>query len=355
MPRSPGRRWFARARARRARSYRSWCSSPASHRRPLGPSRPLPRPHLARRSPAGPGGEDLVNRLRGIALARGLRMAPGRRPGRGSRLRCHAARARGPGRGGGHVAADLRTLREAGGLPRLHHLRLAAQRFQRPLRGVALPPRARQGGQARPAARGGGAEPRPAARPARGGRPSSWREPHAGPGSSSARPSPCSVSGLRAHARGGGPPRPRRRAASRQRGPLEAAWARSAGSGLRGPGLHAIPARGFYDRTEALARYFRAVSWLESVPFRPSRDEELLSFLMLAHAARSPGAAPEAGTPGRAPGPGSVRRDVHDLLGEPDEPDAVAGAVVARDLCPIDVAGDYLARVRSRLAGTRPA
>jgi hypothetical protein len=39
--------------------------------------------------------------------------------------------------------------------------------------------------------------------------------------------------------------------------------------------------RGFYTRTLALQRYFRAVSWLQSIPFRISKDEELLAILML--------------------------------------------------------------------------
>jgi hypothetical protein len=39
--------------------------------------------------------------------------------------------------------------------------------------------------------------------------------------------------------------------------------------------------RGFYTRSEQLTRYFRAVAWLQSIPFRVSKDEELLAMLML--------------------------------------------------------------------------
>ena len=39
--------------------------------------------------------------------------------------------------------------------------------------------------------------------------------------------------------------------------------------------------RGFYTRSPDLQRYFRAVSWLQSIPFRVSNDEELLAILML--------------------------------------------------------------------------
>ncbi len=39
--------------------------------------------------------------------------------------------------------------------------------------------------------------------------------------------------------------------------------------------------RGFYERSEDLARYFRAVSWLQSIPFRPAIEEEFLSIFLL--------------------------------------------------------------------------
>lgn len=41
--------------------------------------------------------------------------------------------------------------------------------------------------------------------------------------------------------------------------------------------------RGFYTQTEELQRYFRAVAWLQSIPFRLKNDEEFLSILMLAN------------------------------------------------------------------------
>ena len=42
--------------------------------------------------------------------------------------------------------------------------------------------------------------------------------------------------------------------------------------------------RGFYTKSEDLERYFRAVAWLQAIPFRVSKDEELLSVLILAFA-----------------------------------------------------------------------
>ncbi|NQT88863.1 DUF3160 domain-containing protein [bacterium] len=39
--------------------------------------------------------------------------------------------------------------------------------------------------------------------------------------------------------------------------------------------------RGFYTRSETLQRHFRAVSWLQAIPFRVTKDDELLAILML--------------------------------------------------------------------------
>jgi hypothetical protein len=45
--------------------------------------------------------------------------------------------------------------------------------------------------------------------------------------------------------------------------------------------------RGFYASSPDLQRYFRAVSWLQAIPFRVRNDEELLSILLIGEAARS--------------------------------------------------------------------
>ncbi len=42
--------------------------------------------------------------------------------------------------------------------------------------------------------------------------------------------------------------------------------------------------RGFYTKNDSLKKYFRTVSWLQSIPFRIKNDEELLSILMLGNA-----------------------------------------------------------------------
>ena len=52
--------------------------------------------------------------------------------------------------------------------------------------------------------------------------------------------------------------------------------------------------RGFYDRSVTLQRYFRAVSWLQAIPFRVGVDEELLAVLLLAKALEDPPGASNA-------------------------------------------------------------
>lgn len=44
---------------------------------------------------------------------------------------------------------------------------------------------------------------------------------------------------------------------------------------------------GFYADTPTLADYFRAVRWLQMIPFRPARDDELGAIALLGHAARN--------------------------------------------------------------------
>jgi hypothetical protein len=45
--------------------------------------------------------------------------------------------------------------------------------------------------------------------------------------------------------------------------------------------------RGFYVKRPSLKRYFRAVSWLQSIPFRVSNDEELTAILILGRCANT--------------------------------------------------------------------
>lgn len=63
--------------------------------------------------------------------------------------------------------------------------------------------------------------------------------------------------------------------------------------GPKDPGFVAIEysrfrPRGFYMRSTELQRYFRTLSWLQAIPFRVEKDEELLAALILSRAAVVP-------------------------------------------------------------------
>ena len=58
-------------------------------------------------------------------------------------------------------------------------------------------------------------------------------------------------------------------------------WLGKPDSSFAGLDYSRFKPRGFYTRSERLQRYFRAVSWLQSIPFRVNQDEELLAMLML--------------------------------------------------------------------------
>jgi hypothetical protein len=42
--------------------------------------------------------------------------------------------------------------------------------------------------------------------------------------------------------------------------------------------------RGFYEKSAALQRYFRAAAWLQAIPFRLEKDEEFAAFMLMRHA-----------------------------------------------------------------------
>ncbi len=67
---------------------------------------------------------------------------------------------------------------------------------------------------------------------------------------------------------------------------------------------------GFYTGSEKLERYFRAVRWLQSIPFHVQRDHELLSLLLIVRASRETGWA-------------EFTKTYHEFLGEPDDWDIV--------------------------------
>jgi hypothetical protein len=65
----------------------------------------------------------------------------------------------------------------------------------------------------------------------------------------------------------------------------------SAGELLGNEGVcHISNSATFYTKSPALERYFRAVSWLQAIPFRLDDDEELAAFFLLHRAYRDPDA-----------------------------------------------------------------
>jgi len=104
--------------------------------------------------------------------------------------------------------------------------------------------------------------------------------------------------------------------------------------------------RGFYTRTESLARYFRAVSWLQSISFWVAEDEQLLAILMLGNClapARFPGEEEKYGQYT------SFFQCFKELIGEHDDWDLLqAAALVPGDLA-LDLSAGDLATVRRAL------
>ena len=64
-------------------------------------------------------------------------------------------------------------------------------------------------------------------------------------------------------------------------GQHKAAWLGPPDPGFMALDYTRYKPRGFYTKTEALSRYFRAVAWLQSIPFRVNKDDELLAILVL--------------------------------------------------------------------------
>ncbi|MDF7800289.1 DUF3160 domain-containing protein [Pontiellaceae bacterium B1224] len=79
--------------------------------------------------------------------------------------------------------------------------------------------------------------------------------------------------------------------------------------------------RGFYTRSENLSRYFRALAWLHSIPFRVNNDVELLGMILLKEGdERCYDEEPIGIT------------DLYWLFGLPDNPDFFTGAVTSSDI-----------------------
>ena len=85
--------------------------------------------------------------------------------------------------------------------------------------------------------------------------------------------------------------------------------------------------RGFYTRTEPFQRYFRAVSWLQSIPFRVERDEELLAILLLGNALAKGQTEEDSARIDEAR---ALFRGFNPLIGPGDDWDIVTAANAAR-------------------------
>ncbi len=103
--------------------------------------------------------------------------------------------------------------------------------------------------------------------------------------------------------------------------------------------------RGFYTRSEQLGRYFRAMAWLQSIPFRVGEDEELLAMLMLGSAAVPDGSDESTGG-----------KDLHLLfrsykafIGTGDDWDLLTAAQLVPSKLRMDLDGDALHKQRGRL------
>ncbi len=58
-------------------------------------------------------------------------------------------------------------------------------------------------------------------------------------------------------------------------------WIATPSSGFAAIDYSRYRPQGFYNRSESLRRYFQSLSWLQSIPFRIEKDEELLAILIL--------------------------------------------------------------------------
>ena len=82
--------------------------------------------------------------------------------------------------------------------------------------------------------------------------------------------------------------------------------------------------RGFYTRTPTLQRYFRAIAWLQAIPFRLEKDEELAAFALMyrAYFDCDPKAAPDT----------SIWRSFQVFLGDRDDWDLANAWWVPKEL-----------------------
>jgi hypothetical protein len=102
--------------------------------------------------------------------------------------------------------------------------------------------------------------------------------------------------------------------------------------------------RGFYDRTESLRRYFRAISWLQSIPFRVGQDKELLAIFMLGKTL----ADSYSGDYAKRLEIEKWFRCYNDLIGQRDDLDLLMASQIVRSRpADLDTVREYLAKLNS--------
>jgi hypothetical protein len=104
--------------------------------------------------------------------------------------------------------------------------------------------------------------------------------------------------------------------------------------------------RGFYTKSKDLERYFRAVSWLQSIPFRVDKDEELLAILMLGNCVTDARFGKDFD---RAEDYEVFFRCFNEFVGSPDDWDLTWAAHHAQNVLDYDLKSGQLARDRASL------
>ncbi|MHC4336660.1 MAG: DUF3160 domain-containing protein [Planctomycetota bacterium] len=104
--------------------------------------------------------------------------------------------------------------------------------------------------------------------------------------------------------------------------------------------------RGFYTRSEKLERHFRAVAWLQSIPFRVSKDEELVSIMMLGSCVPIRDSARPLS---QAMEYIQFFRAYRMFIGSGDDWDVITAADEVGSGLRLDLAGDGLGNLRSQL------
>jgi len=103
--------------------------------------------------------------------------------------------------------------------------------------------------------------------------------------------------------------------------------------------------RGFYSRTDGLKRYFRAVSWLQSIPFEVDDNEQLLAIVMLGGCLSEKRPDEDKHRESRAAFFGCFK----ELLGDQDDWDLLTAATFVTPGLKLDLNGTGLDAIRKAI------